>query len=202
MNRRGFRKRAYLSNKKVIIIILSSITLLAFLVGAFCCKYIGIDTADRIFNIFKTTAQNSEYIKTSTVLLLYYLIIFTIILVLGMSAIGIPFILCLCGYLSFGSGFAIGCLYQFYSYKGLLISSLAIAPTIIISFTLVFLFSSVAIDYSFKLFSFYSKGKLSKNELPKFNSLINKAIIFYTINIISILYETFISPLFINMIIK
>ena len=140
--------------------------------------------------------NNSILIKNNLINNLFCILL---IWVLGMSVIGLPFILILYFYKTFVLGFSIGSILYVYNTKGILFSLVYIIPSQIIYFFFIIILMIYSISFSLKLI----EGIFFKKNI-NFKLIFNKYfIIFIILLIIGILvslYDSYILPYLINLI--
>lgn len=122
----------------------------------------------------------------------------TIIWLLGISIIGIPFIIFFLFFKTFIFGFSIASIVAKYGFKGILLTFSYIFPHQLIYLVIWLLLSFYSLSFSFKLFKllFYKK---SINIRDSFIKYVKIGCICLLIAIVCSLFETYITPHFINL---
>ena len=137
--------------------------------------------------------NNLELIYLKNILINNTISLF-LIWIIGISVIGVFFVLIFIFYKSFILGFSISALIYTYSYKGIFISLIYIFPHIIINL-LIFMFVA---SYSLKLSSILIRSILKKENM-NFKSFINNYIKIFIFSLIFIImtsiYESIILPI-------
>lgn len=127
---------------------------------------------------------------------LFYLIILWI---LGISVIGIPISIFLYFIKIFSISFTISSFIMVYNFKGILISIIYIFPCQIINILIIIYLLNLSLRISFKLLhTIINKKAFNYNIISNYKRFLLKGVIFFAI---SSLYEIFIVPKLINLII-
>lgn len=187
-----------LKKDKSIYISLIFVLVIALLFGTFFITILTDTDKTTIINYIKNYIEN---INTNNLLnnLINTNITGILIWIIGFSIIGIPLIICILFYKCFSLAFTVSSLIYTYKVKGILISIVYIFPNLILNLLVYFILTY----YSFKLCITLLNNLINKVEIK--NILIKKYFIILLISIIlltmSSLYETYIIPLIIKLIV-
>lgn len=184
--------------------------LLAFAIGASAGAFTvnGLSTTQReeLQNYFQGFLQlldsqkteSSELIKVG---LLENLKLVTIIWVLGVSIIGIPFIFVIIGIRGFITGFTSGFVIQTIGLKGILFTLIALLPKEIVIVPCIIALGVSGINFSLNIIKTKSRKHLSRAGLKaNFVAYIVVTLLLTGIIVIGIVVEAYISPTLIRMI--
>lgn len=150
------------------------------------------------FNSIKVNNVNSVQALINSLINENFIII--IIYLLGFSIIGIPLIIILIFGKGFVLGFTLSGLIDIYAYKGSLYSFIYLFPTKIISIFTVVLISYYSIKFSLLLIRLIFNKKIIniKKEIKQYTFILILSLI---LTIISSLYESYLFPILIKMLI-
>ena len=150
---------------------------------------------------FFDTVNSKNYVLSSNLLpnLVKNDVFLLIIFLLGLSIVGLPFIVCMLFYKGFTLAFTVTTLIYNFKFEGILFSFLYIFPHLILNLILYFIMCVYAFNLSIKIF----KNILNKEDF-KIKDQLKKYILVFIILIltlsISSLYETYIIPYIIKLI--
>ena len=150
---------------------------------------------------FFDTVNSKNYVLSSNLLpnLVNNDVFLLIIFLLGLSIVGLPFIVCMLFYKGFTLAFTVTTLIYNFKFEGILFSFLYIFPHLIPNLILYFIMCVYAFNLSIKIF----KNILNKEDF-KIKDQLKKYILVFIILIltlsISSLYETYIIPYIIKLI--
>lgn len=150
---------------------------------------------------FFDTVNSKNYVLSSNLLpnLVNNDVFLLVIFLLGLSIVGLPFIVCMLFYKGFTLAFTVTTLIYNFKFEGILFSFLYIFPHLILNLILYFIMCVYAFNLSIKIF----KNILNKEDF-KIKDQLKKYILVFIILIltlsISSLYETYIIPYIIKLI--
>ena len=150
---------------------------------------------------FFDTVNSKNYVLSSNLLpnLVNNDVFLLIIFLLGLSIVGLPFIVCMLFYKGFTLAFTVTTLIYNFKFEGTLFRFLYIFPHLILNLILYFIMCVYAFNLSIKIF----KNILNKEDF-KIKDQLKKYILVFIILIltlsISSLYETYIIPYIIKLI--
>ena len=150
---------------------------------------------------FFDTVNSKNYVLSSNLLpnLVNNDVFLLIIFLLGLSIVGLPFIVCMLFYKGFTLAFTVTTLIYNFKFEGILFSFLYIFPHLILNLILYSIMCLYAFNLSIKIF----KNILNKEDF-KIKDQLKKYILVFIILIltlsISSLYETYIIPYIIKLI--
>jgi stage II sporulation protein M len=184
--------------------------LLAFIIGvsagAFTVNGLSVSQRAELANYFTGFIQllgnqridSSELLKVS---IIENLKIVSIIWILGLTIIGIPFIFIIVGIRGFITGFSAGFIVEALGMKGVIFTLCSLLPKEIIIIPCIIALGVNGVNFSLKMIKNKSKKHLSKDNL-KTNILAYcfLTLFFSSFIFIGILVEAYITPVFIRMI--
>lgn len=176
--------------------------------GAIFARIIGVNDQNLVIekiklfidNVNNNTLNNMLVFKNSISINFIYTFL---IWILGMTLLGIIFVICLLFLKSFIFGFSVASFIVTYKYKGIIISSIYLLFGQLLNIVTVIILSIYSITFTIKLLKLIFKNNTNNIEIKKFMK--NYSIILIIsifINILSSLCETFILPSLIKLIIK
>ncbi len=119
---------------------------------------------------------------------------FIILVFLGTSVVGYPFVVMIPFAVAFEKGAVLTFFISKYGLQGFLICLLCLIPQYIIYCWIIFSASKLSFNYSFSLHNYFSQAKRLKTDTFSIKDLIIKYLLLYSIYFICIVWEYFISP--------
>lgn len=186
--------------------------LIAFIIGvsagAFTVNGLSTVQADELTNYFQSFIQLMDNQKVDSgelfaISLQENMKIVLVLWILGVTIIGIPFIFILVGIRGFIIGFSSGFIIKIMGLKGILFSALALLPKEIIIAPCIIALGVNGIIFSFNIIKKRSiKHMLRENLKTDFARYCVVTLFFCCFIFMGILVESYITPVFIRMIIK
>ncbi len=205
MNNKMFRAKRHINRQKKKYIALLSIVLIGIIIGF--SFYFMISDSDKLLVLDNTTkffegiqGHNINYlnsiINSSLVNFLYVIVIF----ILGISVVGLIFIIGILLIKSFIIGFSFASIIATFKLKGLILGFIYIFPHQVLYMTIIILMSFYACNFCTKLF-----GHLFTERIVNFK-VITKRYVFITllsliVSLICSLYEVFVATYLIDILI-
>ena len=190
-----------LKTKKLFILVFA-ITLLCFIAGMLLISMLSKSNKELIINSLNNFYTSLKENKISSTNWLYKtitsnLILNIIILVLGISIIGIPIVIFILGFKSLSLGFTISSLIYTYKFNGLLKAIIYLIPNIINIF-IVFILVYYSISFSINLFNYlFRKIEFNKRVIVK--RYLKLLIVAILLSILTSVTESFILPKLFNL---
>lgn len=158
--------------------------------------------SDYLNNFFNNlNSNNLNYSGTLINTLIFTLGLAILIWILGISVIGFILILLFLFIKAFALGFSVGSIIINFNFKGILIALAYIVPHHIINLMIYLLISSYALVLSYRLISSFTKKKNFD-----FKGIFNRYLFILGFSLIillfSVLYEVYLAPSLINMIVN
>ena len=198
MKRKSFISKNSTKNQKKLYIILIGLALLALIIGIVFLFMINNDSKlyikDNLGNsITDSTSNISLFFKTLFNNFLYIIIIW----LLGISIIGIPFVIFMYLFKYFLFGFSISSIIYTYGFKGILVSIIELFPHKLLFLIILILITFYSLSFSIKLFkNLFLKRPINFRE--SMNKYVKILIISLTFTLFITLYEVFATNYLLN----
>ena len=158
--------------------------------------------SDYLNNFFNNlNSNNLNYSGTLINTLIFTLGLVILIWILGISVIGFILILLFLFIKAFALGFSVGSIIINFNFKGILIALAYVVPHHIINLMIYLLISSYALVLSYRLINSFTKKKSFD-----FKGIFNRYLFIFGFSLIillfSALYEVYLAPSLINMIVN
>jgi len=173
--------------------------------GAIAVKTVDYSVKENVFSYFNNFMQGFNQIEYKHSGLIaesikFNLINIFIIWAFGLSMILMPLITILIFFKGFVLGFTVGFLVSEYSFKGVLIAITAVFPQNLIIIPIYIISSVMSIYISTRIFKYYrGQTKIGFEELMIYSL---ETAILATILLVASLIETYLSPLFLRLLLK
>lgn len=186
-----------ISYNKKIMLFLTILTIIGIITGAFLIVILNVSDKNLIKEYIQTFIDNINsfnYIESLKNSLIISLILTIGIWILGISVIGLLFVILIIFWKSFVLGFTISSFIITYNLKGLMLSFVYIFPSFIINLLVLMYLGSYSIKFSLIIIkSIVSKKKLELSKLMHKYLLV--LILTLIINLLTSLFEVFITPI-------
>lgn len=186
-----------ISYNKKIMLFLTILTIIGIITGAFLVVILNVSDKNLIKEYIQTFIDNINsfnYIESLKNSLIISLILTIGIWILGISVIGLLFVILIIFWKSFVLGFTISSFIITYNLKGLMLSFVYIFPSFIINLLVLMYLGSYSIKFSLIIIkSIVSKKKLELSKLMHKYLLV--LILTLIINLLTSLFEVFITPI-------
>ena len=189
MTRRKFKLNLSDLLSKNLILISLTLTFVIFLcIGSFTAKSIDTSTAARLSSII--TAPHISKLTSFFISFIVCAFYFAIIFFCSSGFAGSIFIYAINAYKAYGIGFITGFIYGHFGNKAFLFVSLGIMPYAVLSAGLLLFYSKFAVEHSLN-------NRAASKQNTGVLELLYQGVFLLLINIIPVLYETFITSLII-----
>lgn len=186
-----------ISYNKKIMLFLTILTIIGIITGAFLIAILNVSDKNLIKEYIQTFIDNINsfnYIESLKNSLIISLILTIGIWILGISVIGLLFVILIIFWKSFVLGFTISSFIITYNLKGLMLSFVYIFPSFIINLLVLMYLGSYSIKFSLIIIkSIVSKKKLELSKLM--HKYLIVLILTLIINLLTSLFEVFITPI-------
>lgn len=186
-----------ISYNKKIMLFLTILTIIGIITGAFLIVILNVSDKNLIKEYIQTFIDNINsfnYIESLKNSLIISLILTIGIWILGISVIGLLFVILIIFWKSFVLGFTISSFIITYNLKGLMLSFVYIFPSFIINLLVLMYLGSYSIKFSLIIIkSIVSKKKLELSKLM--HKYLIVLILTLIINLLTSLFEVFITPI-------
>ena len=186
-----------ISYNKKIMLFLTILTIIGIITGAFLVVILNVSDKNLIKEYIQTFIDNINsfnYIESLKNSLIISLILTIGIWILGISVIGLLFVILIIFWKSFVLGFTISSFIITYNLKGLMLSFVYIFPSFIINLLVLMYLGSYSIKFSLIIIkSIVSKKKLELSKLM--HKYLIVLILTLIINLLTSLFEVFITPI-------
>lgn len=153
----------------------------------------------RSYAIFYIDASISSVLISSFV---NNIIFFIAAFITGIMILGFALSVLLIFYKGFSVGFTVGFICALYGYKGLLICVLCLIPQIIITSVTLILSCHKSMQFSLSLFGLFGPGRRNKSDVPDLLHFCISFLFLFLISLSSLIFDVFVSPFFLNILLK